>query len=243
MVHRLKSTYHVETAVTERVGISWEISQVYDLNSGPIDKFALPALIHNVAKNLCRIMSSWIDSQFLRDAGTIINAFYGEKIFLDNQDKLNFWIAQDMGTVGGYMPITQKCNNTPPANWATAYTFADDGAIVHRSGIRDCSAGGTSSGNVTRADLGIIARIFVHESGHAAFGLADEYCCDGGYWQDPFLRNLFSNLSDCNTNSVGTGNACGSFVDNRGNTRYTSDPDANHLMGADNGHSRPLDQR
>ena len=37
----------------------------------------------------------------------------------------------------------------------------------------------------------------VHETGHSPFGLLDEYCCDGGYWQADDLPNVYGSLAEC----------------------------------------------
>jgi len=40
---------------------------------------------------------------------------------------------------------------------------------------------------------------FLHELGHSPVGLADEYCCDGGYFQSHPYPNIyyFKDLSSC----------------------------------------------
>jgi len=102
---------------------------------------------------------------------------------------------------------------------------------------------------------------FVHELGHAIYGLADEYCntrsgadptisCDGGYFQANPFPNVFDNLSDCDsdrgTDPDGGTKVCQSFVsqnpDTTGQTFYTFDPPANDYM-VDNKLPRFLDIR
>jgi hypothetical protein len=50
------------------------------------------------------------------------------------------------------------------------------------------------------------ASTIVHETGHAVFGLSDEYCCDGAIvttaWPHP---NMFASQSDCQTSAVAHG--------------------------------------
>jgi hypothetical protein len=37
----------------------------------------------------------------------------------------------------------------------------------------------------------------LHETGHAVFYLADEYCCDGGYWELEEYPNIYDTLEEC----------------------------------------------
>jgi hypothetical protein len=37
----------------------------------------------------------------------------------------------------------------------------------------------------------------LHETGHSPFGLADESCCDGGYWEQSVHPNLHNTLAGC----------------------------------------------
>lgn len=174
------------------------------------------------------------DANFLSDASTAIGAYYNEKVYLDHQQQMNFWIARDKGNANG-------CSTKGPSNWDTYYAFADAGAVIHRKGPRDCQGGDRVwSSDAARYDLGQLGRVFLHETGHTPFGLADEYCCDGGYWD---TQNLFSKLDDCKYVSSTT--TCRQL---NGGTPpvtlpwYTSDPSFNHLM-EDNGAAQVLDKR
>lgn len=174
-----------------------------------------------------------LDGTFLADVGTVINAYYGEDVFLRHQDKFNFWIARDTGDA------QNDCDTEPPDNWDDDYTFAEAGPVVHRDGgIRDCHPGGETyfSGNATRMDGGRLGRVFLHETGHQPFGLADEYCCDGGYFQaDPF-PNLYEEPEDCAEDAGNLGrpdSACREFEEDDGwleSDWSTSEPASNDLM-------------
>ena len=108
------------------------------------------------------------------------------------------------------------CDSVMPAGWYPDffsispsrgfYLFADAGAIVHRdASIRDCAPGGDRffTGDATHMDGGLLGRVFLHETGHRPFGLADEYCCDGGYFQaDPF-PNVYEEPEDCEDDIAG----------------------------------------
>jgi hypothetical protein len=104
------------------------------------------------------------------------------------------------------------CVLTAPAGWATIMAFADVGAIIHREQFRDCARG--SQRLFSAWTDWPLERVLRHETGHTPFGLADEYCCDGGYFQDnndPFMSNMYSSLIACqnDTQNVGRpGTAC-----------------------------------
>lgn len=180
------------------------------------------------------------DARFLTDVSFVIeNAYYAEDLFLSNQDKLNFWIAMDRGDA------ERDCEHEPPSNWDDAYTFADVGAIVHTDMFRDCAPGGMRVFSSEPSEL----RTFIHETGHVPFGLADEYCCDGGYFQaDPF-PNLYDELGDCREDARSLdrfADACREF---EGESFWfftkdwsVSDPPANDLM-VDNGMPQAADVR
>ena len=198
-----------------------------------------------------------MDSVFLQDAKNMIDYYYmAGLVLLDNQNKINFWIAQDTGTAGGYVP--PDCNLTPPTNWATDYAFSDAAAILHRKDIRDCAKDSVANVHTIKFDenhfpipfkptLGFTP--FVHELGHAIYGLADEYCntrpgadpnkpCDGGYYETSSFPNLFKQVGDCESARAsdpdGGTKECQSFVSQNpktsGQTFWTFDPSENDLM-------------
>ena len=205
------------------------------------------------------------DPQFLTDVATVIGAYYSEGIYLDHQDQVNFWISTEPGA-----DAKNDCDSTMPPGWYPSfdppspgfYTFADAGAIVHRDGsIRDCAPGGDRffTGDATRMDGGLLGRVFLHETGHRPFGLADEYCCDGGYFQaDPF-PNVYEEPEDCEDDVAGlqsfdiklgdpprTDSSCREFeetVENWFDPDWSvSDPTSNDLM-VDNLSPRGADVR
>ena len=72
------------------------------------------------------------------------------------------------------------------------------GVVFVNSGLR---AG--KSGNPIVASAGE-KEILLHELGHQVFRLADEYCCDGGYWHAE-QGNLFPSREECERS---TGRQC-----------------------------------
>lgn len=125
---------------------------------------------------------------FLSDVGSIITgAYHSLDLFLSNEDKFNFWVARDMGDA------EPECDHEAPDNWDDDYSFADTGAIVHTDAFRDCAPGGERLFSAEPVEL----TTFLHETGHRPFGLADEYCCDGGYYQDEPFPNVYEEPEDC----------------------------------------------
>jgi hypothetical protein len=84
----------------------------------------------------------------------------------------------------------------------------DGSVIVHQFAMRDNASIGTAHGTATvqatRDDAGVV---FAHESGHALFGMSDEYCCDGGYATNGPCVNIYASLAACQAAApfVGTG--------------------------------------
>jgi len=68
------------------------------------------------------------------------------------------------------------CGTSPPSTTYNTYWFADAIGVIHRDpNIRDCSPfwhPNSFSASEIRTDGGMTGRVFLHETGHAAFGLA-----------------------------------------------------------------------
>jgi hypothetical protein len=190
----------------------------------------------------CSNYTTAADPAFLTAVRSVIlNAYYSWDIFLRNQDGINFWIARDMGN------YEELCNHTLPANWGNDYAFADAGAIVHDNVLRDCARHGDRIFSSEPTSLAV----FLHETGHSPFGLADEYCCDGGYFQSDPLPNLYRNIDECRRdighlqeiNPALTAAACREVMrvtptETRRTGWFVSDPTGNELM-EDSGNHTP----
>lgn len=185
------------------------------------------------------------DPQFLPDVSTVIrNAYYAGSslsqaaglLFLTNQDTINFWIALDTGDATG---TALQCGRLkPPDNWNRDYTFADAGAIIHTEVFRDCALPGRKIFSTLPGNAGLV----LHETGHVPFGLADEYCCDGGYVmpkKNPSpddLPNVYHKQGVCQMDqlSFGVTDACEQISGNAcvggANPRLSCKPDS---MGQD----------
>ncbi len=156
------------------------------------------------------------DSNFLNDVHEAIRQMYyagdttvkAGRYFLHNQQAMNFWIALDTGiakdadSCSWWDWLWGDCL-TLPSHWDTKYSFADSGAIVHTTSLRDFAL---RDKRIFEAWTGFPAT-FLHELGHSPVGLADEYCCDSSYFQPDPYPNIYelSNYGDCVNDSLATG--------------------------------------
>ena len=215
----------------------------------PSAGFAVPVLYHGPSPSRIDILfiadrdnyAGAGDPAFLdavRDV--ILGSYYadsdvGRDLFLRNQDKYNFWIALEMGDA------ENDCEHDPPD--MDHYPFADAGAILHADSLRDCALTSQRVFSTEPTSLGTV----LHESGHAPFGLADEYCnerpggcssvCDGGYWESYPGANLYEELATCQADAPSLGRTaadCQGFTSQAdatsGEDFFTSDPACNDLM-------------
>jgi hypothetical protein len=79
----------------------------------------------------------------------------------------------------------------------------------------------------------------LHETGHAPFGLPDEYCCDGGYYEPAPHPTMYDTLAECEADAPALGRTaadCRTITDSRPTPPkvwYTSEPTPNDLMNRD----------
>jgi hypothetical protein len=182
------------------------------------------------------------DPEFLQDVGYMLSSRFGYNgfpILNRHQHLINFWLARSTGAASRDSS-TDKCVLTKPVDWDENYAFADAGAIIHTDSFRDCASNGLFS---TEPDSLGTAR---HELGHRPFGLADEYCCDGGYFENSPFPNEYSSIEACETDAPNLGREaadCRSWVSTRDDkTYFTSEPADNDLM-SDHGTPNAADIR
>ncbi|MDZ7645577.1 MAG: hypothetical protein U5K76_15950 [Woeseiaceae bacterium] len=176
------------------------------------------------------------DPNFIADVGLLISGgYFTVPWFMDHQDRFNFWIGLDTANSGPNPDDIDDngnamCFREAPDRYRRTYAFADSSGIVHRSVCRD-NAG--SPGIFTiEMDLNRL-QVVAHESGHRPFGLADEYCCDGGYYTrqlfGPPYPNMFKLEAGCRNKGEARGqdpDACRSIVDvDTGNDWWLFEPD------------------
>ena len=146
-----------------------------------------------------------LDVVFIPDTDITLNSFrdqldeviedlyfkYDEfKIWRGN---LNFYYS---GQQGNY---EESCQFTDPPNMANLTAVGDSVAILHQTNLRDCNSGDRFSSEIN------YDKTLVHESGHALFGLIDEYCCDTSYAQQACQPNLYSSLANCQNDADAVG--------------------------------------
>jgi len=105
----------------------------------------------------------------------------------------NFYITYQTAEVRGF----EKGCYLPPKNWTVLRGAVNAGAILHRKEIRDCI--GVGEGSLFSLKIGEPTTnvVALHQTGHSLFSLADEYCCDGGYWETLPEPNVFSSRARC----------------------------------------------
>ena len=118
-------------------------------------------------------------------SSVIYQLYFANPWYGNNRVMFNFWYS---GEFGDYQ---QLCKFLDPGNIASLSAIGDAIAFLHKKNMRDCRSGKRFSSEI---DYG---RTLLHESGHALFGLMDEYCCDSRYEQQPEFPNLWSSLAAC----------------------------------------------
>lgn len=177
------------------------------------------------------------DAAFQTAVSNVINgAYYGQGFFLARQQGFNFWLADRTGDAERVPdptpadPANTRCVLTAPTNWGEDYTWADTGALLHANTFRDCASNGMFSSEPTSVGTAL------HETGHSPFGLTDEYCCDGGYWENTPNATLWDTQAECQADAPSLGRVasdCRSIMETGGGTWWTSEPNPNDLMNSD----------
>jgi len=126
----------------------------------------------------------------------IRGGYFGNTVLAPRPSAFNFYVHNGQGD------YEEVCDHwTLPSGFSSDCPFADNNVIVHLDNERDCASGNTFS---TEFDGN---RTVVHESGHAVFGMKDEYCCDGGYSELGRLPNIFESQANCQAYATSIGSA------------------------------------
>jgi hypothetical protein len=132
-------------------------------HSDKIDLIFVPDEDYGAAADI----GTWMPG-FLSDAGAHIdNLLGGKDPVTGNLDKFNFYYTQKQGTAS-----TDHCGNASlPNNLLQDCTYADAVVVLHKNEFGDCA-----NANLYTAEGPVFPKkSFIHETGHAVFGLADEY--------------------------------------------------------------------
>lgn len=182
------------------------------------------------------------DPAFRAGAADVIKgSYYGQDYFLSNQQRFNFWLADQTGDADEVPaptptdPNATNCVLTVPGNWTEDYSWRDAGPILHSTTFRDCASRSNAVFSAEPTSLGTV----LHETGHSPFDLADEYCCDAGYFEMSPNPNIYDTLAECQADASALtrpASDCRSWTDTRPNPDkvwFTSEPTPNDLMNFD----------
>lgn len=119
--------------------------------------------------------------------------YFKYDLIKENRALFNFYYS---GVQGNY---EETCNFANPSNMASLTAVADTVAFLHQTNLRDCRSGIRMSSEIN------YDKTLIHETGHALFGLQDEYCCDSSYTQHPQVPNIWSALAGCQSEASDVG--------------------------------------
>lgn len=142
---------------------------------------------------------------FVADARNLVTAGYLAHAEITNRrDKWNFYVNPVTGglqqnTIGG--KVTRRV--IEPANWSRFSSVAEVAAYVHHNAAWRDFANFNDAGTAHFTILASTPGTIVHETGHALFGLADEYCCDGGTVPTSWPHgNSFNDQATCQNSAT-----------------------------------------
>jgi hypothetical protein len=184
--------------------------------------------------------TSSTDPNFLTDVESAIALYYNQSILLKNQNKTNFWIAQDMGQV------KDNCEPMPPTNWNSEYVSFEAAVILHRDdSIRDCTMPSTQLSTANMATVEQEGYLILHEIAHQTFGEADEYDNPGFFISSYPYQNVFNTLQECEIyiqETLAFDKVCRKIPYRDSLEYFTADTKLNDVM-VDNKEFQDLDER
>lgn len=218
--------YATNKAATTEAADTW----ARDVRVGTMNELAAPiANLGSSARNIDVVVMAdqsymaWNNPTYLADLyDDLWNGYYGNEFVLSHQNQLNIWVAQRTANTDGTMATCDVL--TEPEDWDN-FAFADTGWILHADQHRDCALNSIRVFGAWTGD----PTISVHETGHSPFGLADEYCCDGGYFQADPLPNVYAGLNACIADAPSLGRVSSDCHVITGDW-YASDPAAGDVM-------------
>lgn len=138
-------------------------------------------------------------ADFIRDVTDKVQNRYGAQAIIEaHLDAFNFYVYKKVASASG-------CG-TPHSDAAADMPWRDDDAVLHATDLQDC----TNQGLTRFSAEGYTTKAFLHESGHAVFGLGDEYDGPTNYSivQSP-EPNIFDTQSQCRSEQTNKGRSPG----------------------------------
>jgi hypothetical protein len=148
-------------------------------------------------------------TDFVGDATDKVQDVYGAQDIVEtNLDKFNFWVYKNQGDESDCGRVHADANADMP--------WRDDDAVLHFTNLQDCTNPGLSHFSAEGSNT----KAFLHESGHAVFGLGDEYDGPTEYSivQSP-EPNIFDTEAQCRSEQITKSrdpNACYQFTTRSG---------------------------
>ncbi len=145
--------------------------------------------------------------EFADIVGTAIDGVLGfapgageQSSLYDNLPNFSAWASSTAHVITGTAGANTFSSNLCRFGPTDFVSFGNSNGVLHKVNCRD-NAPGNSYSSVPGWT------VTWHELHHAAYGLADEYCCDGGYFEANPLPNVFRDFSSCAMNGS-TPSAC-----------------------------------
>lgn len=134
-------------------------------------------------------------NDFINHATDKVQDVFGDQEIIDvNLDKFNFWVYKKTGDEAGCGTVHSDADTDMP--------WRDDDVVLHAANFQDCTNVGLSHFSAE----GTNTKAFLHESGHAVFGLGDEYDGPTNYSvvQSP-EPNIFDTEAQCRSEQTTKG--------------------------------------
>ncbi|MEM7820302.1 MAG: hypothetical protein QW761_01735 [Candidatus Aenigmatarchaeota archaeon] len=135
-----------------------------------------------------------------------LNTLVSEPIPSNFRERFNFYYYWDNRSFGDAF---DGCAGRLPEGFWTDAPFADVGGILYPphwvSGVTEAGGCANALGPPSQfKGPGFNGYVTIHESGHAVFGLVDEYCGNTTYSQNDPLANVWGSLENCTRDVAST---------------------------------------
>lgn len=142
---------------------------------------------------------------FFDDAKNLINkAFPAGNQYQSLRQQFRFYVERTVQGNAEAGCVLQLDKNNPNRTLSSFGAFYDAAFIIHNAVFSDCSTANSAPMASSEKNHYLT---FLHELGHAALGMADEYNNNGGYWtiqRQYGPPNLYSDLGQCQKAERGT---------------------------------------